>query len=280
MTNENPVANIQAAKEYVVSFETKVDASAKTALEELRKALDVSTTTKDELLALAKALEAAQAGAESPFTVESFSKIISEVPATTPEIVPEQEEVLPSNATAEYIVEKVYETENETLIDGAELLLGTLNSQLSLFSLTPYEKENIQIGILGYVFDHYYEVLGGLKISDLQNIFTDLTKTFSDVTKLAQPVEANVDSLTGKWDALTGLVSGGSDSLGKVTGLLGNVETLDATVQKNLASKFDPLIQLLTKYRSDPAAAPGPDVLTGLLSDPENILNFDKKFPA
>jgi hypothetical protein len=283
MTNETPVAeklpNIQAAREYVVSFETKVDASAKIALEALKKAL-VSTSTKDELLTLAKALEAAQVGVESPFTVESFSKIISEASATTPEIVPEQEEILPPNATAEYIVEKVYETENETLIDGAELLLWTLNEQLSLFSLTPYEKENIKIGILGYVFDHYYEVLWGLKISDLQNIFTDLTKTFSDVTKLAQPAQANVDSLKGKWDAITGLVSGGSDSLGKVTGLLGNVESLDDTVQKNLASKFDPLIQLLTKYRSDPSATPGPDVLTGLLSDPENILNFDKKFPA
>jgi hypothetical protein len=55
---------------------------------------------------------------------------------------------LPPNATAEYIVEKVYETNNETLIDGAELLLSTLDTQLEVFSLSPYEKENIKIGIL------------------------------------------------------------------------------------------------------------------------------------
>lgn len=44
------------------------------------------------------------------------------VPKST-EGTPEKNDILPRNATAEYIVEKVYETGNETLIDGAEILL-------------------------------------------------------------------------------------------------------------------------------------------------------------
>jgi len=52
--------------------------------------------------------------------------------------------------------------------------------------LTANEKENIKIGILGYVFDHYYEALGGIKISDLSTIFTDITNTFKTVGNLTK----------------------------------------------------------------------------------------------
>jgi len=61
-----------------------------------------------------------------------------------------------------------------------------LNDGLNVFSLTPHEKENIKIGILGYIFDHYYEALGGIKISDLNTIFTDITKTFKTVGSLTK----------------------------------------------------------------------------------------------
>ena len=272
--------NIVAAQDYVKWAEEKIEpGKAQEALAKLKSALNASaeTQTKEALIVLAKAVDEAQNDGKKEFTLAEFESRM-----TT--LVKKVEAIdIPRSSTAEIIVEKVYETGNETLIDWAELLLWTLNENLSVFSLSPYERENIKIGILWYVFDHYYEVLGGLKISDLQNIFSDLTKSFSDLTQLTKKPTKDVwivDSLTNKWNALTGLVSGGSDSLWKVTGLLDNASSMEEKIQKNLTWKFGPLIGLLTKHRSGKEIPPEGDVLSGFLSDPENILNFDKRFPA
>ena len=102
---------------------------------------------------MAQDVEDAQKDEKKEFTVQDFRELIeSEIS------LPEDQE-LPHGLRAETILERVYETENETLIDGAELLLSTLDGGLAAYALTPLEKENIKIGLLGYIFDHYYEVL-------------------------------------------------------------------------------------------------------------------------
>ena len=146
--------------------------------------------------------------------------------------VSENNDAIPHDATAEYIVEKAYETGNEVLIDGTRLLLGTLEQNLAVFSLTPREKENMKIGMLGYIFEHYYEALGGLKISDLKPIFADATKTLTDISKFAK------GGISEKIDIGSQLVSGGTDSLGKISGLLDSSGKIEDAVKNHMGQKF------------------------------------------
>lgn len=284
-SENNPLLNIDAAKAYISSAEKNgIQEPARAALKELRAALEMQQTNRDDIIDRAKAVEASlKKDGTNKFTVKDFEATITQLPLASPD-QPEKNEVLPREATAEYIIEKVYDTKNEILIDGAEILLSTLNEGLKKYSLTPHEKENIKIGILGYVFEHYYEVLGGIRISDLQKIFSDLTKTFSDVTKLTQPAakgEGMLDSITNKWNAMTDLVSGGSESLGKVSGFLDNTSSIDQKVQAHIVAKFGLMIQLLENRRpSGTEIPPDGDRLSGFLSDPQNIIDMEKKFPA
>ncbi|MEI6711523.1 MAG: hypothetical protein WCK88_05015 [bacterium] len=124
-TPQNPAANlnIEAAKKYISSTEKLlVKEPAKKALNELKEALQTKAT-QAQLMDLARVVESAQAGDKKDFTAHEFEQHITEPAAKDSEPVPEKNETLPRNATAEYIVEKVYETGNETLIDGAEILL-------------------------------------------------------------------------------------------------------------------------------------------------------------
>lgn len=86
--------------------------------------------------------------------------------------------------------------------------------------------------MLGYIFDHYYEALGGLKISDLQNIFTDATKALGDVSKLTK------GSITEKIDAGSQLLSGGTGVFDKISGILGNTGKIEDAVSKHMSEKF------------------------------------------
>jgi len=99
-----------------------VNEPAKKALNELKEALQIQTT-QDKLMELAQLVESAQGVDKKGFTAEEFKKKITELDLPDTKAMPEKDETLPPNATAEYIVEKVYETKNETLIDGAEILL-------------------------------------------------------------------------------------------------------------------------------------------------------------
>jgi len=117
--------NIDAAKKYVSSVETSIVAEpAKAALVKLKAGLESTSNTKQDLIALAQGVASAQVAPDSKFTVQEFANQIMapSVPQSTHGTL-EKNETLPRNATAEYIVEKVYETGNETLIDGAEILL-------------------------------------------------------------------------------------------------------------------------------------------------------------
>ncbi len=115
--------NIDAARKYISSAETiLVNEPAKEALKKLKEALRIQTT-QDKLMELAQLVESAQGSDKKSFTAEEFKKQITQPDTPITEVMPEKNETLPRNATAEYIVEKVYETGNETLIDGAEILL-------------------------------------------------------------------------------------------------------------------------------------------------------------
>ncbi|MFA6080604.1 MAG: hypothetical protein WC753_03970 [Candidatus Gracilibacteria bacterium] len=274
--------NIDAAKKYVSTAEATIEDSAKIALQTLEKALSSSEETKEGLMALAQAVESAQTESAKEFTAGEFEKQI-----TTPSVpqiaegTPENNETLPPNATAEYIVEKVYETNNETLIDGAELLLSTLDTQLEVFSLSPYEKENIKIGILGYVFDHYYEVLGGIKISEIGSIFTDINNTFKKVGDVTKGGLGGVmKDPMGKFDAAKSLMEGSTDSFSKVSNFLDNKASIEERVSGHIAQKFGLMLEILGTHRPAGKNIDEADVLSGFLSDPQNIIDIEKKFPA
>lgn len=264
--------NIQAAQQYITEKKDGISGSAQIALNALEKALsDDIHDTESSLMDLAHAVERAQSWNETKrFIAQEFGALLR--PADQ---APENNETLPHNATAEYIVEKAYETGNEVLIDGTRLLLTTLEQSLSVFSLTLREKENLKIGMLGYIFDHYYEALGGLKISDLQNIFTDATKALGDVSKLTK------GSITEKIDAGSQLLSGGTGVFDKISGILGNTGKIEDAVSKHMSEKFWLLMQLLSEHRKTGTVIPPEgDTLSWFLSDPENIINFEKRFPA
>lgn len=122
-TQNIPELNIDAAKKYVSSAEViLVSEPAKKALNELKEALQIQTT-QDKLMELAQLVESAQGSDKKSFTAEEFKKQITQPDVPVTEVMLEKNETLPHNSTAEYVIEKVYETGNETLIDGAEILL-------------------------------------------------------------------------------------------------------------------------------------------------------------
>lgn len=66
-----------------------------------------------------------------------------------------------------------------------------------------------------------------------------------------------------------------------MTNLLDNTASIEDRVKNHIAQKFGLLTELLAKKRPLSDGVPSePDSLSGFLSDPQNLIDIEKKFPA